>query len=158
MKSCPFHFTRTQFQPSLHGTRGTSPALHSQRCKLRPSPVNCTNIAGSDMYKRVRKFLGISLEGEIMMTGWNFGLQQEYVFPLLRDVLTALRTALSDLMLRELYWRHTKETVKGEYQIPECVEDLVLMDFDEIESALYSDARDEGTMTLQVMLLIHLFT
>ncbi len=52
---------------------------------------------------------------------------------------------MTDLLLRELYWRHTKETVKGEYQIPECVEDLVLMDFDEIESVLYADARDEGS-------------
>jgi len=53
-------------------------------------------------------------------------------------------TALYDLIFRELYWRHTKETVKGEYQIPDCVEDLVLMDFDEIEAALYADARSEG--------------
>jgi hypothetical protein len=59
-------------------------------------------------------------------------------------------------MVRELYWRHTKETVKGEYEIPECVEDLVLMEFDEIESALYADARDEGMAHTAAELIIYM--
>lgn len=47
---------------------------------------------------------------------------------------------LSDLLLREFYWRHTKETVKDEYKIPKIVEELVLLEFDEIEAAIYADA------------------
>ena len=63
---------------------------------------------------------------------------------------------MSDLLLRELYWRHTKETVKGEYQIPDCVEDLVLMEFDEIEAALYTDACTDGTLDIVPILILYL--
>jgi hypothetical protein len=34
--------------------------------------------------------------------------------------------------------------VQGEYKIPTYVEDLVLVEFDEIEKALYADERKEG--------------
>eukprot|EP00029_Vermamoeba_vermiformis_P008910 TRINITY_DN4297_c0_g2_i1.p1 TRINITY_DN4297_c0_g2~~TRINITY_DN4297_c0_g2_i1.p1 ORF type:complete len:610 (-),score=224.30 TRINITY_DN4297_c0_g2_i1:18-1847(-) len=42
-----------------------------------------------------------------------------------------------DVLLRTLYWRHTKESVKGEYEIPDCVEDLVLLEFSELEKIIY---------------------
>ena len=34
-----------------------------------------------------------------------------------------------DFMVSNLYWRNTKDSVKGEYQIPPLVEDLILLDF-----------------------------
>jgi len=39
--------------------------------------------------------------------------------------------------LRNLYWRHTKESVKGEYEIPDCVEELVLVEFNDLEKIIY---------------------
>jgi SNF2 family DNA or RNA helicase len=89
-------------------------------------------------FKQVKEFLGLEVPDATATNSYwvrhtSWGDQKE--------------STLSDLLLRELYWRHTKETVKGEYQIPDCVEDLVLMEFDEIESVLYADARDEGTQS-----------
>lgn len=61
-------------------------------------------------------------------------------------------------MLRELYWRHTKVggitfdqffdflqvSVQGEYKVPDYVEDLVLVEFDEIEKVLYANLSQDS--------------
>eukprot|EP00029_Vermamoeba_vermiformis_P008911 TRINITY_DN4297_c1_g1_i1.p1 TRINITY_DN4297_c1_g1~~TRINITY_DN4297_c1_g1_i1.p1 ORF type:complete len:1047 (+),score=234.72 TRINITY_DN4297_c1_g1_i1:95-3235(+) len=89
-------------------------------------------------FARVKEFLGLEIPDPSKANNY-WGHRQAWG--------EQKQSTLTDLLLRELYWRHTKETVKGEYQIPDCVEDLVLMDFDEIESVLYSDARDEGAQS-----------
>jgi len=42
-----------------------------------------------------------------------------------------------DLLINNLFWRNTKESVKTEYSTPSLSEDLVLLDLTDIESALY---------------------
>eukprot|EP00026_Physarum_polycephalum_P006091 Phypoly_transcript_06132.p1 GENE.Phypoly_transcript_06132~~Phypoly_transcript_06132.p1 ORF type:complete len:588 (+),score=154.11 Phypoly_transcript_06132:77-1765(+) len=41
--------------------------------------------------------------------------------------------------MNNLYWRNTKESIKNEYTIPPLVEDLVLLEFTQIEQLLYQD-------------------
>lgn len=36
---------------------------------------------------------------------------------------------MADLMVNNLYWKNTKESVKDEYEVPPLVEDLQLVDF-----------------------------
>ena len=47
-----------------------------------------------------------------------------------------------------LYWRNTKESVKDEYTVPEVVEDLVLLDFTEVEKVLYEEFDEENRRKL----------
>ena len=51
-----------------------------------------------------------------------------------------------DLVLHNLFWRHTKESVGNEYNVPDITEELILLDMSEMERAIYSSAsmdRDE---------------
>lgn len=41
--------------------------------------------------------------------------------------------------MNNLYWRNTKESVKDEYVVPGVVEDLVLLNFTDVEKAMYFD-------------------
>ncbi len=71
--------------------------------------------------------------------------------------LTCRSIPIVDVLLRTLYWRHTKESVKGEYEIPDCVEDLVLLEFSELEKIIYEGmdpVDEECKFNLQLALLL----
>ncbi len=75
------------------------------------------------------------------------------------------RWSLFDLMINNLFWRHTKVTktsllisfsgpttdtivqvsTKGELTIPAVVEELILRDFSDVERAMYVNALKEGS-------------
>ncbi len=45
-----------------------------------------------------------------------------------------------DILKNNLVWRNTKESVKGEYEVPSLVEDLVLLELNPAERLLYEYA------------------
>eukprot|EP00026_Physarum_polycephalum_P001180 Phypoly_transcript_01181.p1 GENE.Phypoly_transcript_01181~~Phypoly_transcript_01181.p1 ORF type:complete len:926 (+),score=269.55 Phypoly_transcript_01181:822-3599(+) len=48
-----------------------------------------------------------------------------------------------DLTVENLYWRNTKESIKDEFEIPDTVEDVVLLDFTDVERAFYNEAQTD---------------
>mmetsp|Transcript_8090 Transcript_8090/g.11129 ORF Transcript_8090/g.11129 Transcript_8090/m.11129 type:complete len:960 (+) Transcript_8090:695-3574(+) len=46
-----------------------------------------------------------------------------------------------DMVLQNLFWRNTKNSVKGEFKIPEFKEELYVLEFTDIERAIYDYAR-----------------
>lgn len=50
--------------------------------------------------------------------------------------------AYAKLVMENLMWRNTKESIKNECEIPPLVEDLVLLDFTPIEALLYKDCQN----------------
>jgi SNF2 family DNA or RNA helicase len=55
------------------------------------------------------------------------------------------RWSLFDLMINNLFWRHTKISTKDELTIPAVVEELTLRDFSDVERAMYVNALKEGS-------------
>lgn len=50
-------------------------------------------------------------------------------------------------MIENLFWRNTKSSVKDSFSVPDTVEQHVLLDFTDIERALYETHKpDNGTI------------
>lgn len=50
----------------------------------------------------------------------------------------------SDLIINNLYWRNTRESVTTEFSVPTFSEEVVVLDFHPVEAALYNDAKIRG--------------
>lgn len=50
----------------------------------------------------------------------------------------------ADLILHNYYWRQTKDSVKDDYKLPGLLEQLVLVQFSEVERQLYLEAESDG--------------
>lgn len=70
--------------------------------------------------------------------------------------LTSFRVALTEIIFSNFYMRNTKESIKDEYQIPNCEEELVLLDFHPVEAAIYAEERMKQNPARQREICNHL--
>jgi hypothetical protein len=82
--------------------------------------------------------------------------QETYVKPLVfkKAVHKIIDELGQKLFVDNLFWRNTKESVKGEMKVPPIVEELILMEFSEVERAMYRDA--QGDLERQRQVCCHL--
>lgn len=65
-----------------------------------------------------------------------------YVLSLLFDCSHRNSAVVIDLMLSNLFWRHTKESARDSFQLPEIYEEHLLLEFTDIERGLYEIEQD----------------
>lgn len=58
---------------------------------------------------------------------------------------------MNDLFINNLVWRHTKESAKDDYVIPDMVEDVHFLDFTDIERANYDDHSGMSTYNFKAL-------
>eukprot|EP01127_Copromyxa_protea_P003356 TRINITY_DN13182_c0_g1_i1.p1 TRINITY_DN13182_c0_g1~~TRINITY_DN13182_c0_g1_i1.p1 ORF type:complete len:1050 (+),score=253.50 TRINITY_DN13182_c0_g1_i1:21-3170(+) len=100
--------------------------------------VSGTPFPSIDVVEGVLRFLiGEQAYQEIV----NYLVPLDQAFPLHKYIVWVL----SDILLNNLYWRNTKDNVQeDEFTIPDCKTELVLIDFHEVERALYNDAENKA--------------
>jgi hypothetical protein len=66
----------------------------------------------------------------------------------------SLRLAVVDTMVKNLYWRNTKESVSQEYVVPDTIETVLLLDLHPVEFLLYTDAQLHKSESLCLCILL----